>query len=153
MWEKKADLDNLPIVCPNEATCPDPHDADNLYTFNFDNPMGPPGTAYTVFLVQLNAGGGFAGHTDWRLPTREELQGIVDYADPTSPVVNAVFDTSCTGSCTVTTCSCTASDRHWSSTTTANNAGRAWFLDFSWGYVDNDSKDTDYSVRGVRDLP
>ena len=154
MWEKKADFDAVPVVCPDVATCPDPHDADNLYTFSFDNPLGPPGTAFTVFLVQLNTSPGFASHTDWRLPTREELQSIVDYADPSSPEVNAVFDTSCTGSCTVTTCSCTAADdRHWSSTTTALNAGNAWFVDFSWGDVGHDTKDTDYHARAVRTGP
>jgi len=151
MWEKKADLDGLGVICASTVACPDPHDADNLYTFSFDNPLGPPGTAYTVFLAQLNTG--FAGYVDWRLPTEEELQGIVDYADSTSPVVNASFDTGCTGSCTVTTCSCTTPSRHWSSSTTAINAGRAWVVDFSWGDVQYDSKDSDYSARAVRNLP
>ena len=81
------------------------------------SPTGPPGTAFTVLLVQLNAGGGFAGHADWRLPTLGELQGLVDYADTFPPVVNAAFDTGCTGSCTITTCSCTELFRHWTSTT------------------------------------
>ncbi len=154
MWEKKADFDAVPVVCPDAATCPDPHDADNLYTFSFDSPLGPPGTAYTVFLAQLNASLGFAGHTDWRLPTQEELQRIVDYADLSSPVVNSVFDTACTGSCTVTTCSCAAADdRYWSSSTTALSVGNAWFVDFSWGDVGHDTKDTDYHARAVRTAP
>jgi hypothetical protein len=150
MWEKKADLDGVGVACASGAACPDPHDADNLYTYSFDNPLGPPGTAYTVFLAQLNAGAGFAGYTDWRLPTLEELQGIVDYADATSPVVDASFDSGCTGSCTVTTCSCTTPDRHWSSSGSPLDAGTAWFVDFSWGDVGHDSKDTDYAARGVR---
>jgi hypothetical protein len=150
MWEKKADLDGVGVVCPSAAACPDPHDADNLYTFSFDNPMGPPGTAFTVFLAQLNAGSGFAGHTDWRLPTADELQGIVDYADATSPVAGAAFDSGCTASCTVTTCSCTNVERHWSSSTTPLDAGTAWFVDFDFGDRGHDSKDTDYAVRAVR---
>jgi len=156
MWEKKADLDGGPgVSCPTAGACPDPHDADNLYTWTDNNTptSSPTGTAYTVFLPQLNAGAGFAFHKDWRLPTEEELQGIVDYADPISPVINTSFDTSCTGFCTVTTCSCTSPSRHWSSSTLAINTLRAWFVDFSAGDVQYDSKDTDYSARGVRNLP
>jgi len=152
MWEKKAALDNFPVSCTSTGVCPDPHDADNTYTWtdNTDPTSNPTGTAYTVFLAQLNAGVGFAGHTDWRLPTLAELQGLVDYTDTSSPVVNAAFDTGCTGSCTVTTCSCTASTRHWSSSDVVSATLRAWFVDFGQGFVDNDSKDTDYSVRAVR---
>jgi hypothetical protein len=153
MWEKKADLDGAGVACASAATCPDPHDADNLYTFSFDNPLGPPGTAYTVFLVQLNAGAGFAGHTDWRLPTYEELQSIVDYAGTTSPVVDAVFDEGCTSACTPTACSCTSPDRHWTASSSPLDAGTAWFVDFSWGDLGHDTKDTDYAARAVRDVP
>lgn len=148
MWEKKADLDGVGVACTSAAACPDPHDADNLYTFSFDNPLGPPGTAQTVLLAQLNAG--FAGYSDWRLPTEAELQEIVDYASPSSPVVDSSFDTGCTGSCTVTSCSCTAPTRHWSSSSSPIDAGTAWFVDFDWGDVGHDTKDTDYSVRAVR---
>src|SRR5262245_45649448 len=50
--------------------------------------------AITIWTVaaDLNAAS-FAGHTDWRLPTRTELLSIVDYADTTSsPVVDVAFD-------------------------------------------------------------
>ena len=36
------------------------------------------GTMVTTFLATLNAGGGFAGHTDWRIPNRFELESIVN---------------------------------------------------------------------------
>jgi hypothetical protein len=155
MWEKKAALNNVPVVCPSAGACPDPHDADNLYTWT-DNTTPtalPTGTVYTVFLPQLNAGGGFAGHTDWRLPTLAELQGIVDYTDATSPMVLAIFDSGCTGSCTVTTCSCTTPSRHWSSTTVASTPLNAWVVDLSNGNLTTDTKDTDYSARAVRTGP
>ena len=143
MWEKKGHLDGV-------ANGSDPHDADNTYTLAADNPSGPPGTAFTVFLVQVNGGGGLAGHTDWRLPTREELESIVDYADALSPVVDAAFDTGCIPSCAGITCSCTASSRHWSSSTLPSDAGQAWFFSFSDGSMDPDKKDTVYSARAVR---
>jgi len=151
MWEKKADLDNVPVICSSAGVCPDPHDADNRYTYSADSPLGPPGTAFTVFLAQLNAGSGFAGHADWRLPTRAELQGIVDYADTSSPLVDAAFDTGCTGSCTITTCSCTtASNPYWTSDETASIAGNARIVHFDNGDVTNDTKDTGDYARAVR---
>jgi len=150
MWEKKGGLDGVPVACTSAVVCPDPHDADNQYTYSFDNPLGPPGTAYTVLLAQLNSGGGFAGHTDWRLPTREELETIADYADASSPVVDAVFDTGCTGACTPTACSCTAPSGHWTDDLVASVSGNAWLVDFSDGSVLHDTRDTDYNVRAVR---
>lgn len=150
MWEQKGALDGVPVVCASAGVCPDPHDADNQYTYSADNSLGPPGTAFTVLLAQLNAGGGFAGHTDWRLPTRDELQTIADYADASSPVVPAVFDTECTSACAPTTCGCTAPDRYWTDDLVASISGNAWILDFSDGSVLTDSRDTDYAVRAVR---
>lgn len=149
-WEKKGDLDGVPVVCASAGACPDPHDADNQYTYSADNPLGPPGTAFTVLLAQLNAGGGFAGHTDWRLPTREELQTIADYADASSPAVQTAFDAGCTAACTSTACSCTTPDIYWSGDLVATMSGNAWILDFSDGSVLTDSRDTDYCVRAVR---
>lgn len=150
LWEKKGHLDGAGIVCADAATCPDPHDADNLYTYSFDNPTGPPGKVFTVFLAQLNAGGGFAGHTDWRLPTREELQGLVDYDDATSPTVVAAFDTGCSASCDGIGCSCTAPDRTWTNDLVPSLVGNAWVVEFGDGTVSNDSRDTDYRARAVR---
>jgi len=150
MWEKKGHLDGTPVPCTSAGVCPDPHDADNQYTYSFDNPLGPPGTAFTVMLAQLNGGGGFAGHTDWRLPTPAELQSIVDYADATSPVTNAVFDTGCDSSCTGIACSCTAAALHWTNDLVPSISGKAWLVGFSDGSVLNDSRDTGYSARAVR---
>lgn len=150
MWEKKGDFDGVPVVCTSAVVCPDPHDADNEYTYSFDNPTGPPGTVFTVMLAQLNAGGGFAGHTDWRLPTLEELQALVDYADASSPTVQSVFDTACSPSCTAIACSCTAPGRTWTNDLLPSIVGNAWTVEFGDGSVINDTRDTDYNARAVR---
>jgi len=150
MWEKKGHLDGVPVVCSSAIVCPDPHDADNLYTFSADNPLGPPGTAFTVMLVQLNADGGFASHTDWRLPTLDELRSIADYAALNSPTVAADFNSGCTSSCDGIACSCTGAGRHWTNDLVPSISGNAWLVAFSDGSVLNDSRDTDYYARAVR---
>ncbi len=149
-WEKKGHFDASPVVCSSAAVCPDPHDADNEYTYSADNPTGPPGTVFTVFLAQLNAGGGFAGHTDWRLPTLEELRGIVDHTDATSPTVLALFDSGCSSTCDAVGCSCTAPGRTWTDDLVPSIVGNAWTVDFGDGGVINDTRDTTYEARAVR---
>lgn len=155
MWEKKADLDGVPIACTSAGVCPDPHDADNVYTWtDSETPTElPTGTAFTVFLAQLNASGGFAGHSDWRLPTLAELHALVDYADATSPLVDVVFDDACTSACSVTSCSCTVSDRHWTDSTLVSAPTDAWVVDPGNGEIVWDTKDADYAVRAVRTGP
>src|SRR5262249_57019576 len=46
------------------------HDWDNVYSW---------ADAFAVHIAGLNAGAGFAGHTDWRGPKVEEVQRIVEY--------------------------------------------------------------------------
>jgi hypothetical protein len=150
MWEKKGHLDGEPVACTGTDVCPDPHDADNQYTYSDDNPTGPPGTVYTVMLAQLNAGEGFAGHTDWRLPTVAELQGLVDYADGSAPVTPAAFDIGCSSSCNGISCSCTVADLYWTEDLVGSISGNAWVLDFDDGSLLNDTRDTDYHARAVR---
>ena len=88
-WELKRNLDSV-------ANLADPHDADNRYSWSGNAPdlVTPKGTAFTMFLAQLNGtdggpnmcvssdgttlSGGFAGYCDWRLPSSVELAGIFD---------------------------------------------------------------------------
>lgn len=79
------------------------HDMDTTYSW----------TQALAKAAQLNAAS-FAGFTDWRLPNVEELKSIRYYGAP-SPTVFGVFNSDCAPSCTVLTCSCTASGSYWSS--------------------------------------
>ena len=123
-------------------------------------PYNGDGTAFTSFLAvaatSLNEVG-FAGANDWRLPTFAELQTILlpePYPCVSNPCVDPLFNTSCTGLCTVTACSCTYSGYYWSATTSAGAPSYAWyvsFLDgsaFTFQYLLN--KTTSNRVRAVR---
>jgi len=75
-----------------------------------------------------------AGHKDWRLPNKNELQSIVDY-NRYNPSVDPVFYN-------------TSSNRYWSSTSGATDA--AWRIGFQDGFVGGSSKWSAFYVRAVR---
>jgi cysteine-rich repeat protein len=104
-----------------------------------------------VKVATLNSSGGFAGHIDWRLPNRRELDSIVNLQN-FNPAVSAVFNTGCVASCTVTTCSCTESNFYWSSSSYANSPpGYAWSVSFGDGVADKSYKALVFLfVRAVR---
>jgi len=76
------------------------------------------------------------GYSDWRLPTKKELMGIVDYGRD-SPSIDPIF----TGS---------QASWYWSSTTDAGNVGNAWQVNFNPGSVFNYNKSYNDYVRCVR---
>lgn len=140
VWEKKSDNDDV-------------HDKETASTWSTGSYNGD-GTAFTTFLRDgLNAGAGFAGANDWRVPTFAELQTIVlpePYPCTTNPCVDPAFNTSCAAACTVLTCSCTRSGTYWSATTFAGGADVAWNVAFSDGFVGFNSKVDPALVRAVR---
>ncbi len=166
MWEKK-DNNNTGGI----------HDQDRTGNWSANiNGTVPDGTAFTDFLATLNdAGGGscasggptggccpndactdpncFASHCDWRLPTLEELQTIVD-SGASNPATYPAFNTGCAPGCTVTTCSCTWSGFYYSASSDASSPDLAWGVFFSDGSVDNDYKwfGTQW-LRAVRSSP
>ena len=171
VWEKKIALDgsldgfNL-------------HDADNRYPW-VGNCSSPDGTScqsdedcksgsicrgddqqrtnLTVFtwLAQVNmeTGIGFAGFSDWRIPTIDELRTLRDLDTP-PPTIDAVFKASeCGTRCLNPSspgCSCTSPDPYWSATEFALDPSRAWRVSFADGAVIPNRKLDDLRVRAVR---
>ena len=141
MWEKKT----------NDGSV---HDVDNTYRWNIaSGGTEPNGTAFTVFLAELNncesadgitVSGGFAGYCDWVMPDIARLQTILLEPFPCStfPCVDPVFDNGVD--------SFTAASFYWSSSSGFNFPVVAWFVSFSDGFVDFDFKGIPNFVRAVR---
>lgn len=107
-------------------------------------------TTVWTWAADLNTAA-FAGHNDWRVPTRHELDGIFDLT--AAPSVDVAFHgASCGFACTDLAnpaCSCTRADVHWSATT-ASSPSFAWLADFAGGYISSDLRTYGYFVRAVR---
>ena len=112
------------------------HCVDDTYTWN---------TAMTTWPDRLNGrltddlnNAGFAGYSDWRLPTLAELRSIVNCSF--SSCVDPVFVPS-------------AAFLYWSSTTLANDTSFSWVVNFGFGFVGSGAKFNDNQVRSVRGGP
>jgi hypothetical protein len=127
VWEKLSDDGTI-------------HDRDNTYTW---------ANAFSVKIAALNAGAGFAGHKDWRVPNKKELESIIN-AQVHSPAVSAVFHTGCAPAATVLTGSCTRPSYYWASSSYVYDPTRAWRVGFDFGAVGAGFKADALYVRAVR---
>ncbi len=136
-WEKKTDDGGV-------------HDKDNLYTWtaNANREQGPwnfDGTAYTQFIERLNAPGAcYAGHCDWRLPTIDELKGIIDTRREGCPAVLGCIDPALGLTPSVPT-----ESYYWTATSVSE---KPWFAFDSGGFggVGYNWKDIKHYARAVR---
>ena len=80
------------------------------------------------------------GHTDWRLPTREELVSIVDYGRYNPAIDQELFPD-------------TPPNYFWSSSPDASDPDVAWVVIFSHGFVHLDYRHYNAFVRAVRSVP
>ena len=90
-------------------------------------------------------------HTDWRLPTIQELQSLVHYTYVSPAMSNAAGTEKWnTGTSGDDAFSGVQTNNYWSSTTSANNTSNAWYVDLGYGIVDDDGKTTTYYIWPVR---
>jgi hypothetical protein len=88
-------------------------------------------------IAALNAQA-FAGHTDWRLPTVEELFPLADRTRAKPTIDTAAFPTC-------------KSDWYWTATPyAASPAAYAWVVSFYGGYARDSHRDGSGRVRAVR---
>jgi Protein of unknown function (DUF1566)/Repeat of unknown function (DUF5648) len=74
-------------------------------------------TDVSGYLAAVNASR-LCGHSDWRLPTRQELLGIVDYSRDSGPLTNPTWFVN------------SAAVDYWTSDALSTNGGHAWSVNF-----------------------
>ena len=125
MWETKVAGNNC-LRCVNDA-------------YTWDGAKGAWLDRLHGRLIASENEGGFAGYSDWRLPTLAELRTIVNTS--VVPTIDPIFGP-------------TFLSFYWSASTYASNpAFQAWSVNFSFGYVSVDSKSLNFRVRAVRGGP
>jgi hypothetical protein len=91
-------------------------------------------------LVQAAKLKNFAGFSDWRIPNKNELGSIVDYACAQPALdVNVFPDTQAIG--------------YWTNSPNGFNPERAWAINFAHGEHTTPTRDALLGVRLVRVIP
>jgi hypothetical protein len=108
-------------------------------SLTYTNLANNAATDASGYIVAVNASS-LCGFSDWRLPTVDELQSIVDYGTTTSQTIdNAWFPN-------------TKNRSYWSSSLSAGNTSLAWYVNFDRDFSAVNYFDLSYSmyVRLVR---
>jgi hypothetical protein len=145
-WEIKTGVPGTTVFCPGAASCTDPTNVSNSYSWSDFLHEHPDGSLYTDFLARMNCVKstnhicGPGSHTDWRIPTVAELKTIVDCTF--SPCLNPIFGPTQEVS--------EAFGGYWTGTTVAGNTDSAFTAEFSTGNVSQNVKPGSRYVRAVR---
>jgi Leucine-rich repeat (LRR) protein len=108
--------------------------ASNTYTNYGDNRAGDA-TAYVVAVNNAK----LCGYDNWRLPTVDELQGLVDYSEAYSPIIDRTWFPN------------TQQPWYWTGTGYANDSNYVWVVYFGYGdFFYYDSRSRGGHVRLVR---
>ena len=91
----------------------------------------------TTDFVNLVNAEGLCGASDWRMPSRRELQGIVDYGRFDPAIDPGYFPN-------------TPSSSFWSGSPYANDSNFAWVVYFNDGHAYGNFRSSDFRVRLVR---
>ena len=141
MWEMKTG------TVGGGADPSDPHNVNNTYTWS-NTGSAPDGMVFTTFLPFLNGqipgSSCFASRCDWRLPSVEELAGIIDRGVPDcsvgshNPCIAPIFGP-------------TQSGLYWTDSTLPPAPDFVWGVQFSdHGNTGLTKKVLSFSVRAVR---
>jgi hypothetical protein len=78
------------------------------------------------------------GYIDWRVPTIEQLQSIVDVTQK-SPTINKLFEYS-------------SKNQYWSNTPFILDKQSYWYIDFNTGVRSYDKNSQTFNIRCIRDI-
>lgn len=129
MWEKKT------TAVGSGANLSDPRDVDNTYTWEYA--MGDWIDRMNGRLITNVGDGGFAGYSDWRVPTMAELQTIV-LNNP--PRVDAMFGAN-------------APAPYWSASRRGLGPAIPWYVFFGGDIPISVGQPFSFHVRAVRGGP
>ena len=126
--------DNLTGLIWEGKTATGDRASSNSYT-NYGDSRSADASAY---VTAVNTAG-LCGYSNWRLPTRDELQALVDYsvASP-EPTVDATWLPN------------TRVSAYWTSSPYLGSAAKAWSVNFTNGFVSNNARSDKLLLRLVR---